>query len=92
MTFDHGPRSKVKNAIFSNISKIMRGRDFICILDIWEIIHTLSFGAMTFDLNPRSKVKNAIFSNISKITRLRLHLYYRHIGNHIWAFIWCHDL
>ena len=24
--------------------------------------------------------------------RLRLNLCCRHIGNHIWAFIWCHDL
>ena len=64
MTFDLGPRSKVKNAIFSNILKITRDRDFICIVDKQEIVCGLSFGAMTFDLSPRSKVKNAIFSNI----------------------------
>ena len=34
MTFDLGPRSKVKNAIFANIPKTKRDRDFICITDI----------------------------------------------------------
>ena len=57
MTFDLGPRSKVKNAIFANISKTTRDRDFICIVDIYEIIYGLSIGAMIFDLGPRSKVK-----------------------------------
>ena len=93
MTFDLGPRSKVKNAIFTNITKTMRDRYFICIIDLKEVIYGLSFGAMTFDLGPWSKVKNAIFTNITKIMKdKRLLLYYRHIENHIWAFIWCHDL
>ena len=68
MTFDLSPRSKVKNAIFSNISKIRCDRDFICFVDIEEIIYGLSFGVMTFDLGPRSEVKNAIFANMSKTT------------------------
>ena len=59
MTFDLGPRSKVTNAIFTNISKTMRDRGFISIIDIQGTIYGLSFGAMTFDLEPRSKVIHA---------------------------------
>ena len=66
MIFDLEPRSKGQMDFFSNISKTMRDRDSICIVDIYEIISGLSFGAMTFDLRPRSKVIWALSSNISK--------------------------
>ena len=51
---------------FADISKTTRDRDFISIVDIWETIYGLSFGAMTFDLGPRSRGQNSIFENISK--------------------------
>ena len=57
-----------QNAIFANISKAMRDREFISIIDIQETIHGLSFGAMNFVLGPRSRGQNAIFANISKTT------------------------
>ena len=59
MTFDLEQRSKVIQAFLSNISKTMRYKDFNCIVDMDEIMHGLSFGAMTFDLE-RSKVKWAL--------------------------------
>ena len=37
MKFDLGPRSKVTNAIFTNISESMRDRDYICVEDLQKI-------------------------------------------------------
>ena len=71
MTLTSGDLEKLKIHIFSNISTTKRGRVYICIVCIQEIIYELSFAAMTFDLGPRSKVKNAILANISKTTRDR---------------------
>ena len=71
MIFHLGPRSRGKNAIFTNISKTMRDRDSISVVDKSEIIYGLSCGAMTFELDPRSSGQYAIFANISKTMRDR---------------------
>ena len=71
MTFDLGLRSRGQNAIFTNISKMMRDRDFVSIECKKETIYGLSIGAMTFDLGQRLRGQNAIFANISKTTRDR---------------------
>ena len=56
-------------------------------------MYGLSFGAMYFDFGPRSPGQNIIFTHILKTTKGRdfISIMYRHIGNHIWAFVWCHD-
>ena len=43
IAFDLGPRSYGQNAIFENILKTMRDRDFISIVDIKETIYGLWF-------------------------------------------------
>ena len=94
MRFDLEPRSTGQMDFLSNISKIMSDRDFICIVHISEIIYGLSFGAMTFDPEPTSKGQMDFLSNISKIMRDRdfVCIVHSHVGNHLWAFIWWHDL
>ena len=67
MTFDLGPRSRDQNAIFANISEIMRDRDFISLFDLKETLYGFSVCATAFDLGPMSEGRNAIFANISKI-------------------------
>ena len=59
----------------------------LCIVDVQEITHGLSFGEMTFDLGPGSKVKNAIFGNNSNVMTDRDHIHIVLIGNHIQTFI-----
>ena len=71
ITFDFGPRSRGQNAIFANILKTRRDKDFVSIVDIEENNYGLSFGAMTFDLGPRPRGQNAILANISKTAKDR---------------------
>ena len=70
MTFDLEARSKGQMEFFSYISKTMRDRDSVCIVDILEIIYWVSFSEMTFDPEPRSKGQMNFFSNISKLQEM----------------------
>ena len=46
MLFDLESKSKVKQAFLSNLSKTKRDRDSICVVEIEEIVYSLSFGVM----------------------------------------------
>ena len=49
------------------------------------------YGVMTFDLKIKGKT-GFFLRYLKNYERSRLHLYWRHVGNHIWAFVWCHDI
>ena len=61
LTLDDLESSKI--LFFPIISETIIDRDSICIMDIYQIIYGLSFGAMTFDLEQRS------YGHFSQISR-----------------------
>ena len=52
----------------------------------------LKLVAIRWGVWPLEVKESKICSFLENYGRKRLHLYCRHIGNHTWAFIWCHDL